>query len=289
MTTQSRLIERGEPVAVSRTAVVLLPVLLWLLVPLVAMLLYPLIGESEQYRTWLTGALAVCVLVFSVVVHEVSHGLAAYLCGDPTAYNAGRLTLNPINHISVFGSIVVPLLMHFGGASILLGWAKPVPVDPLRLQRYPRDQAALVLAGPLSNLLLSFLSFTLFVAVGALFNHLYPASPVSLELTLPPAVTVGSVPFAGVWFVLFGLLNWAMYINGVLAIFNLFPIPPLDGFWILRGLVPQKVNVFLSKVHMFGFAILILVLLIPPVQIVFFYPVILLNMVYAFISSFGLG
>ncbi len=289
MTTQGRAIESGESPAASRTAAIALPALVWLVVPLAAMLLYPLVAENEQYRTWLTGALVVCVLVFSVIVHEVSHGLAAYLCGDPTAHDAGRFTLNPVNHISLFGSIVVPALLHLTGAGIVLGWARPVPFNPLRLQRYPRDQAALALAGPISNLLLSLISFTLFLALGAMFNHLYPENPVYLQLALPHTIAVGPVAFAGVWYVVFQMLNAGMLINATLATFNLFPLPPLDGFWIVRALVPQKVNVFLSKIHVFGFVILIVVLQIPVLQIVIFFPVFLLYGLYGIISSFGLG
>ncbi|MBD3241392.1 MAG: hypothetical protein GF331_12455, partial [Chitinivibrionales bacterium] len=223
MTTQSKVNEDSQPATMTGPATVLVPAALWLIVPLTAMLLYPLVRENEQYLTWLTGALVICVLIFSVVVHEVCHGLAAFLCGDPTAHDAGRFTLNPISHISAFGSIVVPLLLHLTGAGLIIGWAKPVPFNPLRLRHYPRDQVALALAGPTSNLLLSFASFTLFLALGALFNHLYPEKPVSLQFAFPPTVAVGDVALAGAWFVVFQILAAGMFINSSLAVFNLVP------------------------------------------------------------------
>ncbi|MBD3243894.1 MAG: hypothetical protein GF331_25100, partial [Chitinivibrionales bacterium] len=154
---------------------------------------------------------------------------------------------------------------------------------------YPRDQVALALAGPTSNLLLSFASFTLFLAFGAMFNHLYPENPVLLESLFPLTVTVGDVPLAGVWFVVFRLVTMGMLINTSLAVFNLVPLPPLDGFWILRGLAPRKVNVFLSRVHVFGFVILIVVLQIEILQIVLLYPFFLLYGLYGAVTSLFFG
>lgn len=147
--------------------------------------------------------LIIIILVYSIILHEVSHGYVAYRLGDPTAKYEGRLTLNPIAHIDPIGTLIVPLL-SFGIGGFLFGWAKPVPYNPYNL-RNPRTGSVLIaLAGPLTNILLALL-----------FAFLYRlSSPIMPEI-------ISSV------------LVYAVRINLVLAIFNFLPIPPLDGSKLL--------------------------------------------------------
>lgn len=152
------------------------------------------------------------VLMFSIVVHEVAHGIIALRHGDTTARDAGRLTLNPIPHIDLFGTILFPLILIISNAGFLFGWAKPVPVNPWRLRLPKKDMAFIGAAGPLSNLLLA-------VAAGLLFRTAF-------------SVLGGSG-------ILLRTLFYAVYINVILAIFNLIPIPPLDGSRILIAFLPQ--------------------------------------------------
>ncbi|HAH31587.1 MAG TPA: site-2 protease family protein [Elusimicrobia bacterium] len=150
------------------------------------------------------------VLFFSVIVHEFAHGLIAYRKGDDTAYLSGRLTLNPLPHIDLMGTIVMPVICAMAGFPIL-GWAKPVPVNPRRMGRPRHDMALVALSGPVSNLLLAMLSFLLWkiFALGFL--------GADLSLTLLKALQFGVI------------------INLALALFNLIPVSPLDGSNIMLG------------------------------------------------------
>lgn len=149
---------------------------------------------------------ALAVLVVSVVVHEVSHGYMAYILGDPTAKLAGRLTLNPIKHVDPFGSILVPLFLTLLPGGIVFGWAKPVPYNPYNLKAGKYGPAYVAFAGPASNLLLA-LIFGLIIRLGVAGSILGPSA--------------GSI------------LSTIVLVNIMLALFNLLPIPPLDGSTIV--------------------------------------------------------
>ena len=174
------------------------------------------------------------VLVFSVVVHEISHGFVAERLGDPTARRAGRLTLNPVAHVDLFGSIILPLLMAMAGG-VVFGWAKPVPVDPRYFKHRDRDMALVSAAGPLSNLTLAAIFSVFFRAV--------------------PYFATGSMADA-----LQGLFVVIVLTNISLAIFNLVPIPPLDGSGVLMALLPrsaQQFRMFLERYGMIVFLIFV--------------------------------
>lgn len=164
----------------------------------------------------ITSLFPIIILIFSIVIHEVAHGVMANYLGDPTAKYAGRLTLNPIPHIDPIGSVVLPLLLWLSGSSILFGWAKPVPYNPYNLRDQKYGSALVGAAGPGSNLLLA-LVFGLIIRLLVAF---FPAS---------------SVLYAFI-----GLLSYVVLINIFLAIFNLVPIPPLDGSKILYVLLPDS-------------------------------------------------
>lgn len=151
---------------------------------------------------------SVLILIMSVVVHEVSHGLAAQALGDPTARLSGRLSLNPLKHIDLLGSVIVPLFLIFTKAGIVFGWAKPVPVNPYNL-RGKYSEAIVAGAGPASNLALALL----FGLIIRFFGSALPLSFLSIAATV-------------------------VLINSMLAVFNLVPIPPLDGSKILFSFLP---------------------------------------------------
>lgn len=152
----------------------------------------------------------IIIFLFSVIIHEVSHGYVAYLQGDNTARFAGRLTLNPIPHIDLFGSIILPALLIFSGSSMVIGWAKPVPFNPYNLRNQKWGEAMVAFAGPLSNIVIA-VFFGLLIRFGV-------------------APTLMS-PFV-----------YIVFINLLLATFNLIPIPPLDGSKILFSLFPNNLH-----------------------------------------------
>ena len=150
------------------------------------------------------------VLFFSVIIHEFAHGLTAYSKGDDTAYLSGRLTLNPLPHIDLMGTVVMPVICVFSGFPVI-GWAKPVPVNPHRMGRPRRDMALVALSGPVSNLLLALLSFA--------FWKIFALGFLGADLT----------------FTLLKALQFGVIINLALAFFNLIPVYPLDGSQIMLG------------------------------------------------------
>ena len=158
----------------------------------------------------------IIVLIFSIIIHEISHGYVAEMLGDPTARLAGRLTLNPIKHIDPIGSIIVPIITSLGGFTF--GWAKPVPFNPYNLKNRRSGELIIALAGPASNLLIA-LIFGLLIRfdLGGAY----------------PGIFGNSAIFAG-------LCAYIVLINIALAVFNLIPIPPLDGSKIIFAAFPQN-------------------------------------------------
>lgn len=176
-------------------------------------------------------AITLSILIFSAILHEVAHGFVAYRLGDPTAKIMGRLTLNPVSHIDPVMSILLPLILILSGSPVIFGAAKPVPVDPFNLREGRKDMALVALAGPLTNILLAILASIL------------------LNLT-------GQTAFAP-------LLYITATLNLLLAIFNLLPIPPLDGSKVFSLILPEKeANAYLS-LGSIGIFIIFFLLLFP--------------------------
>ncbi len=155
---------------------------------------------------------AIAILIISAMLHEISHGHVANLLGDPTAKYANRLTLNPLRHIEIFGSVILPVITYLLGGFIL-GWAKPVPYNPYNLKNQKWGPAIIAVAGPLANIFIA-LVFGLIIRFRA-------------ELVFLPDA-------------FFQISTAVIFLNLMLAVFNLMPIPPLDGSKILFALLPYK-------------------------------------------------
>ena len=174
------------------------------------------------------------VLLFSVVIHELAHGSIAYSLGDLTAKYQGRLTLNPIKHLDLFGSIILPLVLFISGSPVLVGWAKPVPINPYNFRDQKWGSLKVAIAGPLTNLFLAIF-----------FGLLIRFSPYSFIVSFEK---------------FFILMAYVVSINIMLALFNLLPIPPLDGHWILFSFLPESFSVAKEFLQRYGFFLLIFLL-----------------------------
>ncbi len=195
-----------------------------------------------------TIAIQFAVLLFSLSIHEASHAWMADRLGDYTARHLGRVTINPIPHIDPIGTIVFPLLQFFINFP-LIGWAKPVPINPIHLRNPQRDQIFISLAGPVSNLLASFIALVILLV---LKKASLTASQFILIMTASHGIPGGTSILAP----LLGILYFAMITNLLLAIFNIIPIPPLDGHWVLYGLLPANAAATLERIGSYGFIIL---------------------------------
>ena len=177
------------------------------------------------------------ILLFSVVIHECAHAIAAERAGDPTARLMGRITLNPVPHIDPIGSILVPVLLIVTNSTFFFAWAKPVPVNPYNFRNPRRDDIIVSFAGPLSNLILAVVFALLLLAVIVFV-------PAARELSFWQSNY-------------FQLFKYAIWINLILAFFNLIPIPPLDGSHILRGILPPEAARKYDSIQPYGFIILL--------------------------------
>lgn len=185
--------------------------------------------------------------LMAITCHEVSHGFIAWLRGDNTARNEGRLTLNPLKHLDIFGTLMIIV--------IGIGWAKPVPVNFNNLKNPRRDMIWVAAAGPVTNMLLAALSAFLLRAIVALSA---PAADSSwLQLFIDPIVL---------------MLAFSVYINLLLAIFNLIPLPPLDGGRVLVGLLPYRQAAALSRIEPYGMIIIIVLVFFTDVFRYLLYP-----------------
>lgn len=169
------------------------------------------------------------VLIFSVIIHEIAHGYVAFLCGDNTAKNLGRITINPVKHIELFGTIILPLMLMLLGSSFLIGWAKPVPINPRNFFNAKRGLFFVSIAGVSANFLLALLFALL-------------AKFVNLNSLL------------GV------ICYYVVFYNLFLGLFNLIPVPPLDGSRIVSVLISPKYAYQYNKLEPFGIFIVFLLL-----------------------------
>lgn len=174
---------------------------------------------------------SIVILLFSIMIHEVAHGSAAYQLGDPTAKYAGRLSLNPIKHIDPFGTIMLPLILLVltAGNGPVFGWAKPVPINPFNFRDQKWGNLKVSIAGPSAN----------------------------LALALVFGLSIRFIPLPSAFATIFSLV---VIYNLILAIFNLIPVPPLDGSHILFSFLPEKYRSFKLFLSQYGFAILVFII-----------------------------
>ncbi|MGZ4959214.1 MAG: site-2 protease family protein [Methylomonas sp.] len=187
-------------------------------------------------------------VIFAITGHEVAHGWMAKQYGDKTAEQQGRLTLNPIKHIDLLGTIIIPGIMLMTFTGFIFGWAKPVPVEPRNFKKPKQAMMMVALAGPLSNLLMA-LAWVLIARIGVTFHEI---ESVSLPLI-----------YSGVA---------GITINLILALINLLPIPPLDGSRVLSGLLPDYWAWQYNRLERFGFLILLVLLATNALGLILAYP-----------------
>ncbi len=200
------------------------------------------------------------ILIFSVVLHEMAHAWVALRCGDTTAKDLGRITLNPVPHIDLMGSILIPLFSIFATGRVLIAWAKPVPIDPRNFRNLKRDDTLVTVAGPLSNLLIALAC----VLAVALFFYINKA--------LSPGDGTMGQEFISYMVKMFyaGIL-----LNVTLAIFNMIPIPPLDGSHVLANVLPDETAMRFRSIGFAGIFLILLVFNFVPGFSKFFFSIIL--------------
>ncbi|MBI2034110.1 MAG: site-2 protease family protein [Candidatus Levybacteria bacterium] len=193
--------------------------------------------------------ITIAILVFSAIIHEVAHGYVAYRFGDPTAKLMGRLTLNPKSHIDPMMSVLLPLLLVISGSPVIFGGAKPVPIDPFNLKEGRKDVALVSLAGPLTNVIIAVAAsfiFRLFFADYGFISLAFSQIPLTSFIDL-------------IAFIVVQIVN----LNVILAIFNLIPIPPLDGSKVFALLLPQRYAQAYLSLASIGIFILMFLLFFP--------------------------
>lgn len=199
-------------------------------------------------------------VVFAVTLHEVAHGYVAHLRGDDTAKILGRLTLNPIAHIDIFGTVILPILFYTM-TGFLFAYAKPVPVNFQNLTNPKRDMVIVAAAGPITNVVLAILSSLALKGVGMM-------NPDSLA-TFHANLAGNSAATPGVLILpLMYMLYFSILLNTILAIINLIPIPPADGGRIVVGLLPEPASSSYASIESYGMLILVFILFMNPLNII---------------------
>ncbi len=195
------------------------------------------------------------ILLFSIVVHEVAHAWVALRCGDDTAKELGRLTLNPIPHIDLVGSILIPLLSIASTGTVYIAWAKPVPVNPNNFANYKRDDVLVSIAGPLSNILIAF-GCSVGLACTLLATSLFGDAPTQSTEQLFSFFTQ--------------MFHAGIYLNIFLAVFNMIPLPPLDGSHVLAAVLPDAIANKFRSAGFLGLIVVILFMRIDAVNVAMF-------------------
>lgn len=193
-----------------------------------------------ESTSFINAIIGFTVLIIAAVLHEISHAITAEKLGDPTARKLGRITLNPIKHIDPFLTIILPGLLILSQSPVIFGGAKPVPVNPAYFSNPRRGMAIVAAAGPISNVILAFIGYGFIFLMGAIgLFHSLPLNIVALTASF--------------------LIQWVL-INFILAAFNLFPLPPLDGGRIMVGILPKNLAIKYAQIERFGLLLIFLLL-----------------------------
>lgn len=226
------------------------------------------------------------VLVVSIIFHEIAHGVAAWWSGDTTARDLGRINLNPIRHIDLFGSIIVPLILSLLPGGTVIGWAKPVPVRPQKYRNFRRGNLGVSLAGVSLNLMLALFAANVLMVIIMILGVLHPAERHfdPMTLILGP-VHLPDVPHAPLWVGAIELCTTAVLINLALANLNLLPLPPLDGFGALRSILPNFAVTLTNKLGGVGLIVLFF-LLASRVGYILFVPAIVAGMLLLMLAMY---
>ncbi len=210
------------------------------------------------------------ILLLSIIVHEISHGWMALKLGDPTARDLGRLTLNPIPHIDPVGSVIVPLISYLSAGTVFIAWAKPVPVNPLNFKNYRRDDILVSMIGPVSNFI---------VALGC------AVMVVIFRKLVPSEGDIVAIPgYALVFFE--NMFSYGIAMNIFLAVFNLIPVPPLDGSHVVSSLLPPALGERYRQIGFAGILVIILLMRLEPVRIAVISTVQFILIPYSLLVSF---
>jgi Zn-dependent protease len=216
--------------------------------------------DLREFSTVQTIAVMALPLVLAIVLHEVAHGYMAYFKGDNTAKVMGRLSLNPLVHIDLFGTIILPLVFFYS-TGMLFAFAKPVPVNFMALRRPKEDMVYVAAAGPMTNIGLAVLSAIGIRVIGAFFHDAYLYITFMNQSMIPSNASP-------VLFPIIGMLYYSVILNVILAIINLIPIPPADGGRIMVGLLPRKAAMAYSQIEPFGLILLMVLILFDPFGLV---------------------
>jgi Zn-dependent protease len=190
------------------------------------------------------------ILLFSIIIHEIAHGWMALKLGDPTARDMGRLTLNPIPHIDPIGSIIVPLISFVAAGTVFIAWAKPVPVNPANFRNIRRDDILVSVIGPASNLVVALFCVVMFIIT---------------QRVVGPTDLIAAGPGQDVASYLANMFYAGIPLNIFLAVFNLIPVPPLDGSHVVASLLPPNIADRYRQVGFAGILIIIIMMRFAPV------------------------
>lgn len=193
--------------------------------------------------------------LFAISVHESAHAFTAWRCGDPTAKMLGRVSLNPIRHIDIVGTLLLPAICIATGFPVI-GWAKPTPVDPRNFGHEIRDDIFTAIAGPISNFLVATLAVLCLVVIS---SASVTGNAIVKVLALSYGQASGVLPTNSVLVPISLMLYYLMLINVLLGVFNLIPVPPLDGSHVVRHMLSERTRDIYDKVGIFGLILLLLV------------------------------
>ena len=215
---------------------------------------------AREFSTVQTIAVMALPLIFAIVLHEIAHGYMAYRKGDDTAMRLGRLSLNPLMHIDPFGTILLPLVFFFS-TGMLFAMAKPVPVNFMALRRPKEDMVWVAAAGPGMNLSLALVSALLIRAVGFADTR----TDYYIAFMNQKLIPLDASP---IMFPIVGMLYYSVWLNVILAVFNLIPIPPTDGGRIVTGLLPHNAAAAYARIEPVGIILLMVIVLFDPLGII---------------------